>query len=334
LGVDEDREQTRAIQQRQRQAQTLDGLLLGHERARIIRRHQNAQRLLRPLHVVNPYAERLTFLDDKTRTRRDHMKYLTLIKAIALLHQHQRPVHQVMHQGQVIEYIEVLADDIAFANQLAHEVLGRSLDELPPQTRRVLEEVDAMVTEATKQLGYSRADYRFSRRQVREHIGLGNATLKKHLDRLQDMEYLVAHRGTRGQSFVYELAYQSQGKSGERFLPGLIDVQALLEPVAQHKEFSRSRDEFSHFRRKFSPSNRPHFAPISPPFRAEEDDLSTAEGAVESDVEPQTAPKSTATATRKIAVVENPVALSTEPRKRNGHSPTSPLAAEPVRRVD
>ena len=54
--------------------------------------HQNAQRLLRPLAVVNPYAEQLTFLDDRTRTRRDHAKYLTLIESIALLRQHQRAV--------------------------------------------------------------------------------------------------------------------------------------------------------------------------------------------------------------------------------------------------
>ena len=44
------------------------------------------------LAIVNPYAHRLTFLDDRTRTRRDHEKYLTLIDAIALLHQHQREV--------------------------------------------------------------------------------------------------------------------------------------------------------------------------------------------------------------------------------------------------
>ena len=39
---------------------------------------------------------------------------------------------------QAVEYVEVTADDIAQANALAHEVLGRSLDELPPQTRRLL----------------------------------------------------------------------------------------------------------------------------------------------------------------------------------------------------
>ena len=69
--------------------------------------HRNAQRLLKPLFVVNPYARELTFLDGQTRTRRDHMKYLTLIRAIALLHQYQRPRKTATHRGQALEYIEV-----------------------------------------------------------------------------------------------------------------------------------------------------------------------------------------------------------------------------------
>nr|CAC9163488.1 Uncharacterised protein [Escherichia coli] len=75
--------------------------------------HQNAQRLLRPLNVVNLFASQLTFMSDKTRTRRDHMKYLTLIRAIALLHQYQREIKRVEHRGQVVEYIEVAREDIA-----------------------------------------------------------------------------------------------------------------------------------------------------------------------------------------------------------------------------
>ena len=74
--------------------------------------------------MVNPFADSLTFLDDKTRTRRDHMKYLTLIQAIALLHQHQRRIRTVEHQGRPVRYIEVEACDIALANHLAHEMLG------------------------------------------------------------------------------------------------------------------------------------------------------------------------------------------------------------------
>ena len=67
----------------------------GGERTTSSPLHRNAQRLLRPLTVVNPYADRLSFLSDKTRTRRDHEKYLTLIDTIALLHQYQRAVKKV-----------------------------------------------------------------------------------------------------------------------------------------------------------------------------------------------------------------------------------------------
>lgn len=86
---------------------------------------------------ANPFADQLTFQSDKTRMRRDHEKYLTLIDTIALLHQHQREVKTVRHAGTDLAYIEVTLADIECANRLVHEVLGRSLDELPPVTRRV-----------------------------------------------------------------------------------------------------------------------------------------------------------------------------------------------------
>ncbi|MGH9283508.1 MAG: DNA primase, partial [Acidimicrobiales bacterium] len=110
LSVDEDRQQTRAIHDAQRAAQTLEGLLGDAERARIVKLHQDAQRLLRPVAVANPFAPRLGFADERTRTRRDHMKYLGLIRAVALLHQHQRPRKTVTHGGEVVAYIEVTLD--------------------------------------------------------------------------------------------------------------------------------------------------------------------------------------------------------------------------------
>ncbi|MDM5182243.1 DNA primase, partial [Massilia sp. DJPM01] len=83
LTVDEDREQTRAIHRLQREKRTLQGLVRKEQKQRILELHRNAQRLLKKLAVVNPYADQLTFLDDRTRTRRDHEKYLTLIDTIA-----------------------------------------------------------------------------------------------------------------------------------------------------------------------------------------------------------------------------------------------------------
>lgn len=223
LTVDEDREQTRAIHRLQREAQTLEGLLAKRDAGRVRTLHRNAQRLLQPVLVANPYARELTFIDASTRTRRDHMKYLTLIRTIALLHQYQRERKSVVHNGETVEYIEVTKDDIALANKLAHEVLGRSLDELPPQTRRLLTLIDQLATAECERLAIERSDLRFTRKQVRDFTGWGNTQLKIHLHRLEELEYLLVHRGGRGQSFVYELLYD--GVDGRRsILHGLIDV--------------------------------------------------------------------------------------------------------------
>jgi DNA primase catalytic core len=227
LTVNEDRAQTQAIHRIQRESQTIEGLLRRQDRTELLHLHRNAQRLLKPVAVANPYARGLTFLDGQTRTRRDHTKYLTLIRAIALLHQHQRPRKTREHQGKPFEYIEVTLDDIAVANKLTAEVLGRSLDELPPQTRRLLLLVDAMVAAECKRQKIERTDYRFSRRDVRAVTGWGDTQLRLHLGRLEELEYLLAHRGGRGQSFVYELAFAVKGDGGGPVMPGLIDIEKL-----------------------------------------------------------------------------------------------------------
>ena len=227
LTVNEDREQTQAIHRIQREAQTIEGLLRRRDRDDLLRLHRNAQRLLQPVSVVNPYARSLTFHDGQTRTRRDHTKYLTLIHAIALLHQHQRPRLTREHRGKPFEYIEATLNDIAIANRLTAEVLGRSLDELPPQTRRLLLLVDQMVKAECKRQKIERTEYRFSRREVRAATGWGDTQLRLHLGRLEELEYLLAHRGGRGQSFVYELVFAVEGDGSRPVMPGLIDVETL-----------------------------------------------------------------------------------------------------------
>jgi DNA primase len=231
LTVNESREQTRAIHARQRASHTLDGLLSEQQRSQRLTVHRNAQRLLRPLWVANPYAEQLTFLDVKTRTRRDHVKYLTLIRAIALLHQYQREIKSVEQGGERIEYIEVTPADIELANTLANEMLGRTLDELPPQTRLLLSLLHAYVSERCATLHVSRHAVRFSRRELREHLGWSDTQLRVHLQRLTDLEYLYVHHGERGRRYVYELVYQGEGDDGSPFFPGLVSPAALTETV-------------------------------------------------------------------------------------------------------
>jgi DNA primase catalytic core len=222
LTVNEDREQTAAIHRQQRKDETLEGMQGNARKATLRKLHHNAQRLLRPLDVVNPYAEQLAFLDNQTRFRRDHKKYLTLIRSIALLHQYQRPIKTTTVEGEARQYIEVTAADITLANRLADAVLGRSIDELPPQTRRLLWQLVEMIRTECEAKSLSQTEVRFLRKDVRERFAWGQTQLKMHLDRLVEMEYVLAHRGV-GRTIEYELLFDGRGREGQPTLPGLID---------------------------------------------------------------------------------------------------------------
>jgi DNA primase len=237
LGIDESREQTRAIHAQQRHRETLEGLLARQDRERVLTLHRNAQRLLQPLAVVNPYADQLGFRDDQTRSRRDHTKYLALIRSITLLHQFQREVRTYTHQGQEHSFIEVQPSDIALANELASEVLGRSMDELLPQTRKLLGLLYEWISGECRCLGVSQNDFRFSRRQIREALAWGDTQLKVHLARLVELELILAHRGKQGRAYTYELLYQGEDADGRAKLLGLIDCSQLT-PAPKGAQFT------------------------------------------------------------------------------------------------
>jgi len=197
LAVDEGRAQTRAVQAAQRDAETLSGLVVRTQRKEVTATHTAAQRLLAPVAVVNPHAPMLGFSDRATRHRRDNAKYLGLIRAVALAHQHQRPRRQVEVEGRTVIYIEATAADVAAAERLCAHVLGTTVDELAPATRRLLV--------ATRDFADGRHGAPFTRRELREATGMGDTQMKVHLARLVDLEYVVANRA--GPATTYELAH-------------------------------------------------------------------------------------------------------------------------------
>lgn len=226
LTVDESRDQTERIHALQREARTVEGILAGERRKDIVRVMQNAQRLLEPMRIANPFARHLTFTSGRTRTRRDHEKYLTLIDAIALLHQHQRETitHEV--NGRSVEMLPVTLEDIEAANRIAPEVLGRSLDELPPQTRRLLESVKELVRVKMKAESVEQRLAIFSRRELREFTGWSQMQVRRHLERLQELEYVTTRGGRNGVTMRYELLTDAS-ESADSYHVGLIDVDKL-----------------------------------------------------------------------------------------------------------
>jgi DNA primase len=247
LTVNEDREQTRAIHRRQREARTIEGHLLRRKRAKLVRLHRNAQRLLRPIAVVNNHDVG-EFPDTMTRARRDHMKLLTLIDAIALLHQHQREIKRIpFDDNETLEYIEATEADVKLARELADQVgLKPSLDELRPQARKLLARIMEMAQVECERLRIEIPAYRFTRRTVREYTQWGDTQLRQHLKRLEEMEYLVVRRGgNQGQLVVYQLATTTDEEEEMRRSPNFADSEANFAGASRALRGPGKNDESS-----------------------------------------------------------------------------------------
>jgi DNA primase catalytic core len=232
--IDESPEQTRRILAFQRERQTLDGLVGNLALDAVLKKHRNFQRLLKPVAVVNPFADRLTYGDDRLQGRRDQPKYLNLIKAVAFLRQMQKEVNTTRRNGDTVPYVLVDVEDVRIANRLAHEILGRSLDELSRPGRALLLLLDEMVEKIVERLKKGDEEHRpsrtavsFTRREIREATGWSHTRVHRYLKELIELEYVLLDSGRNGTLCRYRLAYEGQGKNGERFMLGLVDPDTL-----------------------------------------------------------------------------------------------------------
>ncbi|QDT07438.1 DNA primase [Rubripirellula lacrimiformis] len=232
LGVCEHAQHTEAIHRQQRARRTLGGRQVGHERQAIRSLHQNAQRCLRPLTVVNNYATQLTFRSDKTKSRRAHDHYLTLIESVTLLHQYQRTEGTFTNEAdEPCTFIETTLQDIELANRLADHFLERSFAELPERTQILLEQLIVGLRNLCEFQGIDLWEQRFSRKDVRRWSTFGDTQLKEHLARLVDYEYLrVEAGGGKGRVMEYTLSYDPDHDQTTSIHSGLIDVKQLRSP--------------------------------------------------------------------------------------------------------
>lgn len=228
ISADEGRQQTQAILQSQRRGHTLEGLAEESKRKQIFEKHQNFQRLLKPLAVINPYAGQLTYGDGRLQSRRDQPKYLNLIRAVALLRQMQKTVLASANGvGQSMPYIEVDLEDIRLANNLINQIMGHSLDELSGPGYALLMILEAL----TKEAAPSEPEcHMFTRRQIREYTGWSHSRVHRYLKELLTLEYVLEVGGRFGYLRRFCLPYRGEGKDGGKFLLGLKSVEELIQP--------------------------------------------------------------------------------------------------------
>jgi len=200
--LDESEEQTKRIHAFQRLQKTLSGRSLKAEGERLIRKHQVMQGLLNPVTVHIAFVDHLKFPSKWMRTRRDYQKFLNLIEAVTFLYQHQREL-KLSNDGR--EYIESTLEDYKIAYNLSKDIFGDSLSELAkPETDFLLK---------IKQMTLDEKIIKFTCRAVRDYSKLPDHLVRRYLETLVRMEYLLVTEGKNGIKFEYQInPYPAQSK--------------------------------------------------------------------------------------------------------------------------
>ena len=227
LMMDETEEQTRRIHERQRVMRTGRGLELRREAEAITRRHWTAQRLLEPLPVVIPFADRLSFPSSWMRTRRDHARFLNLIEVSAFLHQHQR---ERTAEGAIVASLA----DYEAAYALAGEVLRETLSDLKRPLREALQRIQGLAAKGEDVV---------SRREIREALNVPDSTVRGWLAELVELEYLEAEasRGGAGKATRYRVT--GRGPQLDVTI-GLLSPEQLAEVLGRKtREHAETREQ-------------------------------------------------------------------------------------------
>jgi DNA primase len=226
LLMDETEEQTRRIHERQRLLRTGRGLELKRQAEAITRRHWNAQRLLEPLSVVIPFADKLSFPSSWMRTRRDHARFLNLIEVLAFLHQHRR---ERTADGVIVASLA----DYEAAYGLAGEVLRETLSDLKKPLREALQRIQGLAAKGE--------DF-VSRREIREAMNVPDSTVRGWLAELVELEYLEAEasRGGAGKATRYRVTGRGPQLDAT---PGLLSPEQLAEVLSEKtREHAETRE--------------------------------------------------------------------------------------------
>lgn len=193
LYIDESKEQDQHIMNYQRRLSA--GKVDVHEEMQIQEQFKDIQRVLMPVSVRNPFAEKLQIPEEVFKPRRTNAHYLAFIEAVTFYHQYQREKQHDTLSGE--EYIETTLEDIEEANKLMKEVLIRKSDPLNAACRKYLEWLKTWLNVSKKTS--------FTNKEARQAIRINPSNQKRYMVQLQDYDYVRKVKGEKGLTHHYEV---------------------------------------------------------------------------------------------------------------------------------
>ena len=174
------------------QNQLAKGVIDTQEQKKVARFIQNCIRILQPLEVVNPYADKVTLPQNTHKLRRLHGMYQNLVAQVTWLHQYQRKQD---NQGRLISTKE----DLQIACTILLETIILKVDELHGSLRQFYETLKNYMKEKG-------ADTFFNRFDIKKATGLGKTQIHKYLIQLVELEY-IQQFGYANRGYKYKINY-------------------------------------------------------------------------------------------------------------------------------
>lgn len=166
---------------------------------------RNVQRLLKPIKIINPFAEYLSLPKAVFKPRRTNAHYLQFIEVITFYCQWQRQKKYDIHTGE--EYIETTLEDIKYANEILKPILLRKSDNLNGATRNYLEKLKMYLE--------NKGDTLFTNREIRKEFRIAESTLRRYQLLLLQEGYIKRRKDIDSDSFTYEIADANEFKELE-----------------------------------------------------------------------------------------------------------------------
>lgn len=197
------------------------------EQQKIQRLLQNVQRVLHPISVRNPYAEKLIIPKEVFKPRRTNAHYIAFIEAITFYKQYQREHKVDKESGEM--FIETTLEDIQEANELMKNILLKKSDELGYATRKYLEQLKKYLQKSELKS--------FTNKQVRQALRENPSQQKKYMVELQQYGYVKKKEGDKKKGFIYEIvSYEEYNQLQNIINTALDNILQAIQVVSGSQE--------------------------------------------------------------------------------------------------
>jgi energy-coupling factor transporter ATP-binding protein EcfA2 len=226
IGIDECEQQTKKIIEYQNKR--LAGLIDIREEQKAKEFLQNCIRCIKPMEVVNRYADKIALPMEAKMLRRLNSHYQGFVKQVTILHQHQR---QKDEQGRLIAEPE----DLKMACDILFDAIMLKVDDLDSSLRQFFDRMKVYVKQITTQTNKPQTETVFTQREIRLALNASKSQCFRFMEDLELLEYIQKTGGYANKGFKYKIVFWD-------------DMESIREKIKTdlNKQLAELKNETSH----------------------------------------------------------------------------------------